>query len=220
MTVDHDRNPPPLLPCGIALSVALGAFAVYGWLLTGHILPWPGVGALSASSGVYALYAALAIILQVTAAVAAMAARWARGFELVGSEAWAVRVVVAGGLWNAYSLHNAFEQSLGLDAEWFPVLMGWIVSGAVAFIEIAVYWIAETLESEVAARRRAAEATELAEARSRDRSRHNVDEVDYLALTDEALEAMIGTYTGGKRRAEMERKRRAGSARHQGLTKV
>lgn len=202
-SADHERPPPPLLPCGIALSVILGIFAVIGWLLSGRIITPDGFGEITPQSAVPALYAGLAVVMQITAAISAVAARWARGFNLDGSERWAIRVVGAGGLWNAYSLHNAFEMALPEDAGWFAQAVAWAVSVAVAFVEIAIYWIDDALKGEVKSRQAAAEASALAGARGM-----NLTRMDEAALTDAALKAGIAEATGIKRRLEVERDRR------------
>lgn len=202
-SVDHERAPPPLLLVAVPLSILLGVFAVVGWLLRGGILEDKGFGEISVESAVPALYAGLAVIMQFAAALSAVAARWARGFELTGSEQWARGVVGAAGLWNAYSLHNAFEMAMPDDAGFFTQAIAWAVSAAVAFVEIAIYWIDETLKSEVRRRRSADEAATLASARGM-----NLTEFEERHLTDAAIAAGIKAATGYKRRLEVERNRR------------
>mgnify|MGYP006935471556 CR=1 FL=1 len=205
---DYERPAPPLLQCGIALSVAVGGFAVVGWLLKGGLLPWPGWADLTAQSAIPAFYSVLAVIAQGTTAVASMAARRADSFGLEGSGRWARGVIGAGGLWNAYSLHNAFDQATGADASLWDAAVVWVVSLAIAFMEIAVYFIDESLKAKIAEARAAADAESIEDARQRDRG--ELRRIDPVAMTDSALKAGIAEATSVKRTLELERKRRIG----------
>ncbi|MGE3582863.1 MAG: hypothetical protein AB7J28_15770 [Hyphomonadaceae bacterium] len=158
-----------------------------------------------------ALYSALAVLMQFIAAGAARAARWAQKMEIGGNAALLARlVVIAAGLWNAYSVHNAFHHALPPDADLATILIAWLVSGAVAFVEIMVYDVDETLKSAYA--RSKAQADQAWEDNRRAESRaatgKPLERVDIVALTDEMLEKAIAFHTGQKRRMENERSRR------------
>lgn len=200
---DYERHPPPLLPCAIALSVAVGVFAVVGWLVRGGILPWPGIDRLTIDNGVAALYAALAVIMQFTTGVVTMAARRSRSLMITEFEVPARIAIFCGALWNAYSLHNLFD--LRGETDLFGTSIMWAVSGGIAYLEVFLYGFDEFIKGRLQELRAQAEAQTLADANARHGS---LRAPDYRAMSDLAIAAGIKEATAVKRNLEFERRRR------------
>jgi hypothetical protein len=149
----------PLERIGLALSWTLAIFGAWGWLFAAGV--W--TGDVTARSAGFVLLAVLAIVVQIASNYAAAAARRARTWELWGSHRWAVALMVCGGLFNAYSLHHAWEVTgavppmtqltLAAAIAAAPVLL---ISLGVSMFEPAIYWINEALAAEGAARRQPA----------------------------------------------------------------
>lgn len=149
----------PLERIGLALSWTLAIFGAWGWIFAAGV--W--TGDVTARSAGFVLLAVLAIVVQIASNYAAAAARRARTWELWGSHKWAVALMVCGGLFNAYSLHHAWEitgavppiteLTLAAAIAAAPVLL---ISLGVSMFEPAIYWINEALAAEGAARRQPA----------------------------------------------------------------
>ena len=126
----------PILACGLALSSVLAVFSAWGWLSD------PGIRAAP-------VFAALSLVVQIAANLAAAAARRARVLGLVGSFRWAVAICVALGGYNAFSLHHAFVTAgaIGPDAG----AVGALVAALTVVLVVAeqpLYWIDEALKGE------------------------------------------------------------------------
>lgn len=150
-----DQKPLPLEQCGLALSWTLAVFGGWAWLLSAGL--W--TGELTAKSPGFVLLAALSVVLQIASNYSAAAARRARALGLTESFNWAVRLMIAGGAYNAFSLHHAW-MATGLIPELFPLTVESMAANApilflsltLAFFEPALYWIDEALKGEFAAR--------------------------------------------------------------------
>lgn len=150
-----DQKPLPLEQCGLALSWTLAVFGGWAWLMSAGL--W--TGELTAKSPGFVLLAALSVVLQIASNYSAAAARRARALELTESFNWAVRLMIAGGAYNAFSLHHAW-MATGLIPELFPLTVESMAANApilflslvLAFFEPALYWIDEALKGEFAAR--------------------------------------------------------------------
>lgn len=166
--LDLGQKPLPLEQCGLALSWCLAIFGAWAWLLSAGV--WSGE--VTARSAGFVLLAVLSVVLQIASNYSAAAARRARVLGLKGSYAWAVRLIVAGGLYNAFSVHHAWE-STGLVPPLFPMTPETLLAAApvlllsvvLCMFEPALYWIDEAIKGEEALRRAQAEERTLERAR-------------------------------------------------------
>jgi hypothetical protein len=182
---EHDLKPLPLEACGLALSWSLALFGAWAWLLAGGAL----TGELTMASAGYILLAVLCVVVQIASNYAAAAARRARALKLPGSHAWAVRLMMAGGAFNAFNAHHAWETTGLVPPIWpmspeafmanLPVLA---LSIVLAMYEPALYWIDEALKGEASARKALADEDALNQARARDQgprpAEDNVETLD------------------------------------------
>lgn len=158
---DHDLKPLPLELVGRVLSLCLAVFGAWAWLLSAGF--W--TGAVSAQSAGFVLLAVLSVVLQIASNYAAAAARRASAYQLAASYRWAIGLMLAGGAYNAFSLHHAWEAT-GLVGPLLPLTAESVVANgpiavlsiALAGFEPAIYWIDEALRAEASARQAQAES--------------------------------------------------------------
>jgi len=140
----------PLEFWGLALSIALATFGAWGWLHQAGV--W--TGEMSPASPGYALLAVLCVIVQIASNQVAAAARRTRERKLHGSHRWSVRLMLAGGAFNAVNIHHAWECTGMFPPLWplsiettlanIPILA---LSIVLAVFEPALYWIHDALLS-------------------------------------------------------------------------
>lgn len=198
-TADHERDPLPLGLIGWGVTLTMFGFGCWGYLTRAGAFS----DDMSAQSAGWIVLAALSGIMQAAAAIGAKALRRSKNFNLSASKVLSGVLVLCGAVVTGCAVHNALEIT-GMD----PLSSALIAIG-VPVCEFSLWWVDESLASETAARRSAADAQSLQEARARDRGdTTDPDEIEYVALTDSALDALISSSTGIKRRAETERGRR------------
>lgn len=158
---DHDLKPLPLELVGRVLSLCLAVFGAWAWLLSAGL--W--TGEVSAQSAGFVLLAVLSVVLQIASNYAAAAARRASAYQLAASYRWAIGLMLAGGAYNAFSLHHAWEAT-GLIGPLLPLTAESVIANgpiaalsiALAGFEPAIYWIDEALRAEASARQAQSES--------------------------------------------------------------
>ena len=189
MTVNLEAEPLPLERIGWALSGGLAVFSMWGWTEAAGI--WSGEAVPSAPG--LLLLGFIAVVMQFATNYAAAAARRSGTLKLTGSRAMSFSLLAAGAAYSAYSIHHAWEMTgliapfLGLSLNWF-VASFWILllSIVLAVFEPGLYWLHESLTSEVAGRRQEREA-------EADRARHKREaEAEALRLKREAASREAG----------------------------
>jgi len=212
-TADHDLEPLPLRGIGWAISLSVFAFGAWGYLTRAGIFgAADAVQFLQSTGAGFLLLAALGGVMQYVAATGARAIRRAKSFKLDASRKLSIGLVVAGGAFTAYTLHNAFDMTGMLSGSWPLALVAWLVSIGVAFCEIATWWVDESLRSEAETRRAADIEAELKRRQGANAPAPfslDADTLDVAAMSDEAIAAGISAAASVKKRLENERARRA-----------
>lgn len=151
----HEREPLPLGLAGWFLSAGVFGFGAWGYLSNGF------------SAGP-AFLIALAVIMQVVGALGVRSIKRSKELDLEGSRRASIGLACAGGAFNAYTLHHAFEQTGMFVGSFETAALAWLVSFGVAFCDLASWWIDESLRSEAHERKSADEDARVAEATARD----------------------------------------------------
>lgn len=175
-------EPVPLEKCGYALSLVLGAFAAIAWLARGGV--WEAIGAaftgrditsLSQMTMLFVVLAILSVVVQFSSNVATAAARQALAFGGPDARAdfdKARLLMIAGGAFNAVSLHHAIQFSGFLGDDLTAEIVSWIAGGVLAFYEPGQYWVGASLNVKAAERRASIEASRRVQDDQRNATRH------------------------------------------------
>lgn len=211
LTADHEREPLPLRGIGWAISGSVFVFGAWGYLTRAGVFEASDAAAFLRSTGAgFLLLAALGGVMQYAAATGARAIRRSQSFDLDASRKLSIGLVVAGGAFTAYTLHNAFETTGMLTGTLALAVIAWLVSIGTAFCEIATWWVDESLRSEADARRAAAWQAERDALRGAPPSPAlDLETLDVAAMTDDAIAAGISSAASIKKRLENERAKRA-----------
>lgn len=211
-TADHDREPLPLQQIGWAITGAVFVFGAWGYVTAADVFEATNWRDFLKSSGAgYLLMVALGGIMQWVGATGARSIRRSKSFELEMSRRLSIGLVVAGGSFTAYTVHNAFEQTGMLDGKVAVAALAWLVSIAIAFCELSLWWIDESHRSEAKARRDAETAAEITRrnAPPPTPTLFDIADIDEAGLSDEAIAAGISAAASIKKRLENERANRA-----------
>lgn len=214
-TADHERPALPLGAVGWTTSAAVFVFSAWGYLTRAEAFaPDLSAGDFLRSTGAgFVLLAALGGIAQFGAAIGAQAIRRAKTFRLTSSFWLSVAMVVGGGLFTAYSVHNAFDATGMLAPGGAVAALAWFVSIGVVVFELGAQWVDESLRSEAHARRNADDEKRLRAARGeRDAGGPlgvSIEQIDFRAMTDDALALVCSQGFSIAKRARDEMNARA-----------